>query len=139
MQKRQNMEPEAPALVPEIQPCPYFLRGHCKNIFNKKCKLSHSLQTCWDVSCRHPRTCGKRHPRTCNLYFRSARGCHRQSCNYKHSPPPEASVVLMATGAPAGDAPSIDELCKKVADQHVVSIALLWNGLGCVQLVPESC
>ena len=118
-QKRQNMEPEVPVLAPEILPCPHFLRGHCKNISNRKCKLSHNAQTCWNDSCKQPRACGMRHPRACHLFFRSVRGCHRQSCNYKYLPPPEASVVLMATGAPAGDAPRIDVLYQKIAVQHV--------------------
>ena len=113
------MEPEVFVLAPELLPCPHFNRGHCKGIYNGKCKLSHSSQTCWKDSCKQPRKCDMRHPRACNLFFRSVKGCHRQNCNYRHLPPKEAHVVLMAREAPAGDAQRIDELYQKIAVQHV--------------------
>ena len=37
-----------------------------------------------------------RHPRSCNLFFRSSRGCHRQSCSHRHLATQEDPTVLVA-------------------------------------------
>ena len=103
----------------ESPPCPYFNRGHCRDISNGNCKLSHNAQTCWEEKCGKSPTCDMRHPPSCNLFFRSSRGCHRKVCSHRHLPPQEAPTkpahtVLIA----AGDDRRFDELYKIIAAQQ---------------------
>ena len=103
----------------ESPPCPYFNRGHCRDISNGNCKLSHNAQTCWEEKCGKSPTCDMRHPPSCNLFFRSSRGCHRKVCSHRHLPPQEAPTkpahtVLIA----AGDDQKFAELNKTIAVQQ---------------------
>jgi chromosome segregation ATPase len=59
-----------------------------------------------------------RHPRSCNLFFRSSRGCHRQSCSHRHLATQEDPTVLVAREIVAGDDPRFDELNMKIVAQQ---------------------
>ena len=56
-----------------------------------------------------------RHPSPCNLFFRSIRGCHRQSCNYRHLSTQENNTVLIARD----DDQRTNELHAKMAAQQI--------------------
>ena len=60
-----------------------------------------------------------RHPRSCNLFFRSARGCHRQNCSHRHLATQEDSTVLVAREIAAWDDDRFDELNKKLIAQQI--------------------
>ena len=102
----------------ETPPCPYYNIGHCRGISNGNCKLSHTTRTCWKEKCEKGPTCVMRHPRSCNLFFRSSRGCHRQSCSHRHLATQEDPTVLVAREIVAGDDQRFDELNAKIVAQQ---------------------
>ena len=74
-----------------------------------------------------------RHPHTCNLFFRSAKGCFRQNCSYRHLKPVESHPVLLTCQPAIGDDARLVELQEKLIAQEAQMKSLLSSisKLGC--------